>query len=59
MGVVYRGQGRQLGGRAMHFVVVNDAAVVDGGRVGGGCHTVKTPNYKRGARPLIRRVDVV
>ena len=34
MGVVYKGEGRQLGGRAMHSFVVGGAT--GGGRRGGG-----------------------
>ena len=56
VGVVYRGQGRQLGGRAIQSVVGGDAIVVGGGGGGGrrggggrgGVHrTVKHANYKR------------
>ena len=54
VGAVYRGQGRQLGGRAIQSVVLGDAAVGGGGRRGGGGggrvggrRTVKTKNYKR------------
>ena len=54
VGVVYRGQGRQLGGRAIQSVVGVDAIVVvgGGGRRGGGGRagvhrTIKHANYKR------------
>ena len=54
MGVVYRGQGRQLGGRAIQSVVGGDAivVVVGGGRRGGAgcagvCCTIKNANYKK------------
>ena len=56
MGVVCRGHGRQLGGRAIQSVVGGDAIVVVGGGGGGrrggggraGVHrTVKHANYKR------------
>ena len=49
MGAVYRGQGRQLGGRAIQSAVGGDAIIIVGGcgRRGGArrasvCHTVKT-----------------
>ena len=42
VGPVYRGQGRQVGGRAIQFDIVGDDVVVGGG----GFHTKKTPNYK-------------
>ena len=51
---MYRGEGQQLGGRAIQFVVGGDAIVVvgGGGRRGGArragvCHTVKHADYKR------------
>ena len=54
MGAVYRGQGRQLGGRAIQSTVGGDAIVVvgGGGRHGGGgrvgvSRIVKHANYKR------------
>ena len=56
MGAVDRGQGQQLGGRAIQSVVGGDAIVVVGGGGGGrhGCggragvhHIVKHANYKR------------
>ena len=54
VGAMYRGQGRQLGGRAIQSVVVGDAIAVvgGGGRRGGGgcasvCCTIKHANYKR------------
>ena len=53
VGAVYRGQGRQLGSRAIQSVVGGDAVIVGGGgrRGGGGRagvhHTVKHANYKR------------
>ena len=56
--LVYRGQGRQLGGRAIQSAVGGDAIVVVGGGGGGGgrrgaggragvCRTIKHANYKR------------
>ena len=51
VGVVYRGQGRQLGGRAIQTVVGGGAIVGGGGGGGGGRagvhRTVKHANYKR------------
>ena len=53
VGAVYRGQGRQLGGRAIQSAVGGDAVVVVGGGRHGGvgragvCHTKKHANYKR------------
>ena len=49
VGVVHRGQGRQLGGRAIQSVVGGDAIVAVGGGGGrAGVHrTVKHANYKR------------
>ena len=54
VGAVYRGQGRQLGGRAIQSAIGGDAiVVVSGSGRGGGagragvCYTVKHANYKR------------
>ena len=55
VGAVYRGQGRQLGGRAIQSAVVYDAAIGGGGGGGGsgsggragGHRTMKATNYKR------------
>ena len=56
MGVVYRGQGRQLGGRAIQSAIGGDAIVVGGGGGGGRCggagrtgvcRTIKHANYER------------
>ena len=50
MGAVYRGKGRQLGGRAIQSIVGGDAIVVVVGRGGGRVgvhHIVKHANYKR------------
>ena len=50
VGAMYRGQGRQLGGRAIWSAVVYDVAVGGGGGGGGratGGRTVKATNYKR------------
>ena len=54
MGARYRGQGRQLGGRAIQSAVGGDAIVVSGGGGGrhsgagraGVCRTIKHANYK-------------
>ena len=56
MGAMYRGQGRQLGGRVMQSAIVGDAAVFVGG---GGGRTEKTPNYKTGVGLVIKRANVV
>ena len=51
VGVVYRGQGRQLGGRAIQSVVGGDAIVGGGGGGRAGVHRkVKHANYKRWGR---------
>ena len=53
VGAVYRGQGRQLGGRAIQSAIVCDAAIGGGGHRGGGGgrasghRTVEATNYKR------------
>ena len=46
MGAIYRGQGRQLGERAIQSTVVCDATIGGGGRVGGH-RIVEATNYKR------------
>ena len=45
MGIVYKGQGRQLRGQAMQSTIVCDAAIGGGGRASGR-RIVKATNYK-------------
>ena len=47
---ICRGQGRQVGGRAMQFAGVGDDAIVvfDGGGRGGGRHTPQNQIIKNG-----------
>ena len=52
VGALYRGQGHQLGVRAIQFAIVYDVAVGGGRRRGGGgrfggCRTVEAKNDKR------------